>query len=92
MSKWPIYAAGPGPVGGSGGPHLYADVAELIQMPDSPRARLFVEAAFLQQLTNYAFEIRDRHSTLYGDVQKAIEHIAKDLSAKALNMKFETEA
>ena len=85
MSKWPIYATGPGPVGGSGGPHIYADVATLIGLKDSTRARVFVEACFLEQLIKCASEIRGRDIGAYGalhTLQTAIDHVAEDLSSK----------
>jgi hypothetical protein len=87
--KDPYYVTGgPGPGGGSGGPHISVDLADLLAL-ESPRARAFVTVAFLQQLTDYAADIRDEHPGAYRELSNAINSISASLANNLDGFEFD---
>jgi hypothetical protein len=81
--------AGPGPGGGSSGPHISVDLVDLLAL-ESPRARAFVTVAFLQQLTDYAAEIRDQNPGAYRELSNAITKISASLANNLSGFEFST--
>jgi hypothetical protein len=81
-------------VGSGGGPkpHLWADLVQLIELKDSARARLFVHAAFLAQITDLASDIRDQHPAAYEKLSKAISASAEKLGTTIENFDFNRES
>jgi hypothetical protein len=86
--KDPKYAAaGMGPGGSSGGPHMYADVVELLKL-GSAEARLLAHAAFLQQVAQFASDIRDTNPGAYKQLSGLVDVGVGNLVAAAGQAKF----
>lgn len=77
--KDPYYVtSGPGPGGGPGGTHIYADLAEVMKI-DSPQAKQFVLLATLGELASLASSIRDAHPGAYKVMSQALDAGARTL-------------
>jgi len=78
--KDPHYVTGgPGPGGGPGGTHIYADLVEAMGI-DSPEARQFVLVVTLGELASYASSIRDAHPATFKVASLALDAGTRSLA------------
>jgi hypothetical protein len=72
-TKDPCYAiSGPGPGGGPGGTHIYADLVEAMGT-DSPQAQQFVLLVTLGELARLASSVRDAHPGAFKHLSQALD-------------------